>query len=116
MLPSLLKEFEMLRTILCYDKENHEECFLDNITIRYSNCRKKTGLSVKNTDYKDTVTKFAMNSVLHHVGLSWIFETNQKLEYNIDKIIHIRSHMVPGITHLFVQNYMEQCMKNILEM
>ena len=24
--------------------------------------------------------------------------------------------MVPGITHSFVQNYMEQCLKNILEM
>ena len=31
------------------------------------------------------VTKFVMNTVLQHVGLSWIIETNQKLENNIDK-------------------------------
>ena len=24
--------------------------------------------------------------------------------------------MVPGITHIFVQNYVEQCLKNVLEM
>ena len=31
------------------------------------------------------VTKFVLNTVLQHVGLSWIIETNQKLEYYIYK-------------------------------
>ena len=31
------------------------------------------------------VTKFVLNLVLHRVGLSWIIETNQQLEYDIYK-------------------------------
>ena len=38
---------------------------------------------MKNTNYKDMVTKFLLNSVLQNVGLSWIIETNQQLEYDI---------------------------------
>ena len=29
------------------------------------------------------ITKFLLNTVLYHVGLSWTIETNQKLEYDI---------------------------------
>ena len=60
---------------------------MDNIAIRCSNYEKKTVLLVKNNNYKDMVTRFALNSVLHHVDLSLIIETNQKLEYDIDKNI-----------------------------
>ena len=31
------------------------------------------------------VTKFVLNTVLQHIGLSWIIESNQKFEYDIDK-------------------------------
>ena len=31
------------------------------------------------------VTNFLLNTVLHHVGLSWIIETNQQWEYDIDE-------------------------------
>ena len=31
------------------------------------------------------VTKFLFCTVLHHAGLSWITESNQQLEYNIDE-------------------------------
>ena len=40
---------------------------------------------MKNTKDKDMVTKFVLNSVLHHVGMSWIIETNQQLKYDIGK-------------------------------
>ena len=33
------------------------------------------------------VTKFVLNRVLHHVGLSWIFESTQQLEYGIEEHI-----------------------------
>ena len=29
------------------------------------------------------VTEYVLNKLLQHVGLSWIIESNQKLEYNI---------------------------------
>ena len=46
-----------------------------------------TGLSVKNKNKnnKDMITKFFSNLVLNHVGLSWIIETKQQLEYDIEK-------------------------------
>ena len=31
-----------------------------------------------NTNYKDIITTFVLNTMLHHVGMSWIFETNQQ--------------------------------------
>ena len=43
---------------------------MDNIGIRCSNSGKTTILSVNNANYKDMVTKFVLNSVLEHVGLS----------------------------------------------
>ena len=58
---------------------------MDNIDIRCNNCWKTIGLSVKNTIYKDTVTKFVLIKILHHVCLSCIFESNKQLEYDIDK-------------------------------
>ena len=60
---------------------------VENIDIRCRNCGKETGLSVKNMNknYKDTINKFVLNIVLHHVGMLWIVKTNQQLEYGIDK-------------------------------
>ena len=64
---------------------------VENISIRCNNCGKVTDLSMKNikTNSKDTVTKFVLNTLLHHVGMSSIIETNKQLEYYIEKIIHI---------------------------
>ena len=116
LLPPLLKVFALLKMQLWYDNEKIEENVVDNIGIRYRNCGKTTGLSVKNTNNKDTVTKFVLNKVLHHVGLSCILETNQKLEYDIYE--HNKDWLTNGTwyTHIPVQNYMEKCLKNILEM
>ena len=36
-------------------------------------------------NYKDIITKYVLNRMLHHVGMSWIIETNQQLEYDIGK-------------------------------
>ena len=38
-----------------------------------------------NTKYKDIITSFVLNTVLHHVGMSWIIETKTYLEYDKDK-------------------------------
>ena len=32
-----------------------------------------------NTNYDDIITQFVLNAMLHHVGMSWVFETNQQL-------------------------------------
>ena len=38
-----------------------------------------------NTNYKDIVTVFVLNTLLHHVGMSWIIETHEQLNYDMDK-------------------------------
>ena len=67
-----------------------------------------------NTKYKYIVTVFVLNTLLHHVVMSCIIETNEQLKYDMKKT-QIGWQVVPGITHLFVQNYMEQCLNNLLE-
>ena len=37
-----------------------------------------------NTKYKDIITSFVLNTVLHHVGMSWINGT-KKLVYDMEK-------------------------------
>ena len=48
---------------------------------------KETGLSMKNMNdnYNDTITQFLLNTMLHHVGMSYIIETDQQFKYYIDK-------------------------------
>ena len=68
-----------------YDNECDNEKDVEIITIRCSNCGKQTGLSLDNmnVNYKDKVTVFVLNTLLHHVGMSWIIETHKRLKYDI---------------------------------
>ena len=34
------------------------------------------------------ITKFVLNSILHHVGMSWITSSNDEMEYEIDESNH----------------------------
>ena len=34
------------------------------------------------------ITKFVLNSILHHVGMSWITRSNKEMKYEIDDINH----------------------------
>ena len=38
-----------------------------------------------NTHYKDILTSFVLNMVLHRVGMSWIIKTNKDLGYDMDQ-------------------------------
>ena len=83
LLPLLLKLSVMFKMHLCCDNENIEENVIDNMSIRCSNCGETTGLYVLKKKYKDIVTKFFLNKMLHHVGLSCIIKINKHLEYYI---------------------------------
>ena len=52
---------------LWYDNENIEGNAVDNIGIMCSNCGRTTGLSVKNTNDQEMVTKFVLSIVFYHV-------------------------------------------------
>ena len=34
--------------------------------------------------YDEIVTKFVLNAMLHHVGMSWIISSNREMEYEIN--------------------------------
>ena len=38
-----------------------------------------------NTIYQDIINSFVFNTMLHHVGMLWIIETHEKLQYYMDK-------------------------------
>ena len=81
LLPLLLKMFSMFQIRFWYDKEHDDQNNVENIAIIFINCGKETGLSMKNmnTNYKYIITSFVLNTVLHHVGMSWIIKKNQHL-------------------------------------
>ena len=37
-----------------------------------------------NTTYQDLITNFVLNTMLHHVGMLWIIETHEQLQYDMD--------------------------------
>ena len=64
------------------NKGHGDQNNVENIAIKCSNCGKETGLYMKNmnSNYKDIITLFVLNTVLQHVGMPWIIETNKNLE------------------------------------
>ena len=64
----------MFKISCWYNKGNYDQNKVENIAIRCGNCGKQTGLSIYNinTKYKGIITFFVLNTVLHHVGMSWI--------------------------------------------
>ena len=82
LIPSLLKMFSMFDIRLSYgDKE------LDAVSIKCINFKRDTGLDSKTNFtwlYDEIFTKFVLNVILHHGGMSWIIISNQEMEYEID--------------------------------
>ena len=87
LLPSMLKMCSIFQIPYKYDNERDDENDVKIITTRCSNCGKQTGLSMDNmnTKYKDIVTVFGLNTLLHHVDMSRIVETHERLKYDIYK-------------------------------
>ena len=38
-----------------------------------------------NTKYQDIIKNIVLNTMLHHVGMLWIIEKHEKLQYKMDK-------------------------------
>ena len=57
------------------------------MAIRCISYGKETVLSMdnNNNNYNYITTQFLLNTMLHHVGISWIIETYQQLKYYIDR-------------------------------
>ena len=65
LISSLLKVFAMFELRLSYKEGN-----LDVVYLRCINCKRETGLFLKNNSFDEIITKFVLNAILHHVGLS----------------------------------------------
>ena len=79
---SLLRVFAMFELHLISDEEK-----LDVIYKRCINCKRETGSYFKNTTFDEMLTKFVLNAILHHVGMSWIISSNKEMKYEMDKKI-----------------------------
>ena len=42
-------------------------------------------VDILNTTYQDIITTFVLNTMLHHVGMLWIIEAHEQLQYDMDK-------------------------------
>ena len=75
-IPSLLKAFAMFDLNLISNREK-----LDVIAIKCINLKKETGLYLQNSTFEEMITKFVLNAILHHVGMSWIISSNAEMKY-----------------------------------
>ena len=72
-------------------------------------------MDIMNTTYQDIITSFLLNTILHRGGMLWMIETHENYNIIWTNIIQIVLQVVPGITHLFVRNNMEMCLRDLLE-
>ena len=83
LIPSLLKVFAIFELRLIDDRYK-----LEDIAIRCINSKKETGLYLRTSTLEEMITKFVLNTILHHVGMSWIIFSNDKIKYEMDKSNH----------------------------
>ena len=67
--------------------------YLYTVSLKCINCKREKGLNSENDFtwvYDEIITKFLLNAMLHHVGMSWIISSNQEMDYEINsKINHL---------------------------
>ena len=69
---------------------SYKEEFLDVIYLKCINCKREAGLNSKINAliFEEIITKFVLNAILHHVGMSWIIRSNKEMKYDMDKNNH----------------------------
>ena len=57
---------------------------MDELSLMCINCKRKTHLQPKygKEFYDKMITPFVMNSMLHHVGMSWMISSKKEMDYN----------------------------------
>ena len=81
LISSLLKMFLMFKIRLSYGEKD-----LDTLCLKCINCKKETVLNSETNCtwvYYKIITKFVLNSMLHHVFMSRIISSNQEMEYGM---------------------------------
>ena len=70
----------MFELRLIYDRDK-----VDAIDIRCLNCKKETGSYLTTFTLEEMISKFVLNAILRHVGMSWIICSNEEMECGIDE-------------------------------
>ena len=83
LIPSLVDLFSMFDFRLFHDIDK-----VKAISIRCINCKKETGLYLGTSTLEEIINKFVVNAILYHVGMFWIFCSNEEMKYEIDKSDH----------------------------
>ena len=58
---------------------------LDIVSLKCINCKKETGLNIETGFkwvYDEVINQFVLNSMLHHVGTSWIISSKKEMDYD----------------------------------
>ena len=76
---SLLKMFPMFEISLTVGDVN-----VDEVSLMCINCKISTDLKPKSGKefYDKIITPFVMNSMLHHVGMSWMISSKKEMDYD----------------------------------
>ena len=68
---------------------NYKEGDLDVVSLRCIYCKRETCLFLNNNNsFDEMITKFLLNAILHHVGMTWIISSNKEMKYEMDKNNH----------------------------
>ena len=69
---------------------SYKEVILDIVSLKCINCKIETCLDSETSVswVSDVViTKFVLNEIFYHVGMSWIIICNKEINYEMGKII-----------------------------
>ena len=64
---------------------------MDVVYLRCINCKIEIGLDLETSFswvFDEVITKFVLNAILHHVGMSWIISPNKEMNYEMDENHH----------------------------
>ena len=110
---SLLKMFSMFGIKMTVGDVN-----VDEVPLMCINCKRKTHLQPNSGKdfYDKMITPFVMNSMLHHVGMSWMISSKKGMDYENSPITRMLAGLkkVHGTTKTYVLNYMELRLKVLL--
>ena len=97
---------------------SYKEGILDILYLRCINCKVETGLYLKINSlvFDEIITKFVLNEILHHVGMSWIISSGKEINYEMEKNNHQDwLNKVLGTIHPYFSSCMEVRLRILLQ-
>ena len=70
---------------------SYEDEKLVVVSLKCINCKRETGIDPETSFswvFDELITKLVLNTILHHVGMSWIIRSNKEMNYEIDENNH----------------------------